>query len=294
MKSGKAGEDPKLIRAAELKRVSFIFLDGFDAALTAEGGKIERDIDKLPQIDRGVAFEGAAAAKAVRDLSAENFSTSQTSSLLVESNQYSFLMLLGIGEALAQLKMPPQICNAFANENWSGQIIEGYGFFDGYFNWHEAVIKQRYPDGLGPELMAAYNQGIGRALFFITNGNPQQIRDLIVTFDPVRRAELWAGVGLPTAYIGGHTERELKRLVDLADKYRAEFMQGIMLGASARNQQSYIPEHTELAASVVYGSSALKAVDFTNNLTKLVLERESHTMHDWQHLVRRELRRDAC
>lgn len=290
----RAAEDPNFLRAAEFRRITILFLDGFGAALESETPKVESDIDKLPLIDRGVAFEGAAAAKAVIDLSATNFSKSETSSLLIDSSRYSFLIFLGIGEALAQLRMPPQICNAFSDENWSGQIIEGYGFFDGYFNWHNAIIKQVYPAELNLDLRAAYNQGIGRAIFFMTNGNPQKMRDSILSFEPTRRAELWAGAGLPTAYIGGHTERELRRLIDLAGEHRAEFMQGIMLGTSARNQQSFIPEHTELATKIVYGASALKSIEYSDSLSKLIDSRESYSMLDWQHMVRRELRRDMC
>jgi len=285
-------DDPRHVKIKQLQRVAGLFLDGFGMAAGGTGSPLDRQLGTFAHVDRGVAFEGAAAGSAVSDL-IRHGNHSESSLLLKNNPNFSFLIFLGIGEALAQLKMPPQLCNSVANERWSGQIIEGYGFFDGYFNWYEAIVKQRYPIGLAPSLRAAYDQGLGRAIFFMTNCNPALMRDYISSFHITRRAEMWSGAGIPIAYVGGNSERELKKLLDFAGHYRAELMQGVLLGASARTQQALVPDHTEMACNIICGESAIVSVDYTDRLSQLLVNREQYSMFDWQLSIRQELRCDG-
>lgn len=284
--------DPKHVRVQALRNVANTFLDGFSIAMESPDINVHKEISTVPKLHRGVCYEGASAAKAVRDLTA-NIDPSEASELLREKENYSFLMYMGIGEAMAQLKLPPQLCNAVAKEPWGGLIVEGYGFYHGYFKWHDALVHQQYPEGLEPGLEAAYNQGIGRAIYFVTNGEPVAIRDQIACFSPERRPEIWSGAGIPVAYVGGPSERELKKLSNFAGPYRAELMQGVLLGASARARQELIPDHTELACNIICGDSTINAVTYTDNLSKLIAEREQFSMIEWQSLVRHELRKDG-
>ncbi len=285
--------DPKHVKMGALRKVASTFLDGFAVASESTvNDALHREVRSLPQTDRGVCYEGVAAGKTVRDLTAHT-DLSEASELLRDEENYSFLLYLGIGEAMAQMKLPPQLCNAVAKEKWSGQIIEGYGFFDGYFNWHDALVDQRYPVGLEPGLRAAYDQGIGRAIYFVTNCAPAQMRDMIACFPEERRAEIWAGIGIPAAYVGGLSEREFKTFLNFAGQFRAELMQGVLLGASARAKQNAIPDHTELACNIAFGESTFKAINYTEPLNLLLNERDHYSMFDWQSLVRRELRKDG-
>ncbi len=56
----------------------------------------------------------------------------------------------------------------------------------------------------------------------MTNCDPVQMRDAIACFPEERRAEIWSGAGIPTAYVGGPSERELKKLLNFAAPFRAE------------------------------------------------------------------------
>lgn len=309
--------DPGFVSASTLRHVARTFVDGFSIATEIETGRLGYEIGTMAATDRGVGYEGAAAGKAVLDLSCSHWSECSMSRglgdermeessevfepklteagyLLKDASRYSFLLFLGIGEAMAQLKLPPVLCNDVARELWSGQIIEGYGFFDGYFNWYEALVLQKYPTELAPVLRAAYDQGLGRAIYFISNCSAAKIREQINTFPIERRAELWAGVGIPAAYVGGLTERELARLIDFAGSYRAELMQGVLLGSDARAKQLLIPDHTDMACNIICGARLSEAMELNSQLTSMLAERESYSMYDWQMATRRILRIEAC
>lgn len=309
--------DPGFASASTLRHVARTFVDGFSIATEIETVRLGYEIGTMAATDRGVGYEGAAAGKAVLDLSrslgsecsisrgledeskvesSEVFEPklSESGYLLKDASQYSFLLFLGIGEAMAQLKLPPVLCNDVSRELWSGQIIEGYGFFEGYFNWYEALVLQKYPVGLAPELRAAYDQGLGRAIYFVSNCSAEKIREQINTFPIERRAELWAGVGIPSAYVGGLTERELTRLIDFAGNYRAELMQGVLLGSDARAKQLLIPDHTDMACNIICGARLSEAMALNSRLTGVLSQRESYSMYDWQMLTRNILRSEAC
>lgn len=308
--------DPGFANASTLRHVARTFVDGFSIATEVETALLSREIASMSATDRGVGYEGAAAGKAVLDLTnsaqkpqadgtqagsescevmtRRGPSLTESSHLLTEASQYSFLLFLGIGEAMAQLKLPPVLCNEVSRELWSGQIIEGYGFFDGYFNWYESLVLQKYPLGLVPELRAAYDQGLGRAIYFVGNCNASKVRDQINTFAAQRRAELWAGVGIPAAYVGGLSERELARLIDFAGESRAELMQGVLLGSDARAKQQLIPDHTEMACNIICGARLSEGLSLNARLTNLLTQRESYSMHEWQILTRQILRSEAC
>lgn len=312
-------EDPGFQQSSTLRHVASTFVDGFSIAIETDTSKLEREISVMRAIDRGVGYEGAAAAKTVLDLTSQLDSLSlsclnrssiddialsneliaqahlaQSTNLLTEAEPYRFLLFLGMGEAMAQMKLPPVLCNEVSDELWSGQILEGYGFFDGYFNWFDALVCQHYPLGLKHDLRCFYDQGLGRAIYFVTNCNPVLIRDYINKFSPDRRSELWSGVGVPTAYVGGLSERELKKLIDFAGEYRAEIMQGVLMGASARTKQEYVPDHTELACHLICGMHSIEGFAITEELEKILQQRESYNMADWQKLVRSLLRKEAC
>lgn len=302
--------DPALTTARHLRHVAETFVEGFSIAFENDSSRLIKEIDVMHATDRGVGYEGAAAAKTVLDLTnqkrlsfshlgAEPGSISdetlpQSTSLLQNAEPYTFLLYLGIGEAMAQLKVPPVLCNDVSQQLWSGQILEGYGFFDGYFNWYEAVVNQRYPAALKPELRAFYDQGLGRAIYFISNCNPNMMRDYINNFSLERRRELWAGAGIPIAYVGGPSEKDLKKLIDFAGPFRAEIMQGVLLGSTARSKQLLVPDHTELAFNMVCGMHAADANSLQADLDRLLQKRESYNMYDWQLQMRKLLREDAC
>lgn len=280
--------DYSLPNSPRHRSVATAYLDGMALANTHDANELKRVLSSLEPSDRGVYYEGAAAGKALtafinhQDLEEAVF-------LLKAAPEYSFVLYMGIGEAMAQLKISPSICNAVIDNPWGGQIIEGYGFFDGYFRWFDTLVHQSYPPGLSPELRAAYDQGLGRAIYFVTNGRPREIRDYIATFPPARQKELWAGLGQPAAYVGGPSESDLRKLLDLSGNNRFELMQGVLLGLSARIEQNFVPDYTEAARSIICGISSSKDTIVNRDVQELILKRTEYPIFSWQKSIRESL-----
>lgn len=282
--------DYTLPAAAEMRAVALSFLDGFALAGTYGPTKLVTYISSLPAGHRGIYYEGAAAAKAFGDMASQD-DLLETMRLLDEVPQYSFLLYMGIGEAMAQLKISPAASNCLTNNSWSDQIWEGYGFFNGYFRWFDTLVHQKYPEGLAPELRPAYDQGLGRAIYFLTSGKPYEIRDYISTFAPERQKEMWAGLGQPAAYAGGCDEKALRKLLELSGESRIELQQGVLLGVSGRLQQNCIPDFTDTLCQLVCGTTTSSGnVLINQDINRLVDNRGKYKLLDWQNKVRSSLK----
>jgi len=134
--------------------------------------------------------------------------------------------------------------------------VDGYGFDRAYFDTKRWVDEQAepvpYPWAGRPDYFPrAFDQGVGRALWFIHGGDPQAVADAVNRFAEGRRADLWSGVGLAATFAGGTDRSGLVRLRRLAGEYYRELALGVVFAVKARTYSSYVPEHTHLASGVV-------------------------------------------
>ena len=104
--------------------------------------------------------------------------------------------------------------------------------------------------------MRAYDQGVGRALWFITGGAGTAAAGLISGFPAWRRSDLWSGLGLAMAYAGPLNAGEIEQASRRAGNHEFSFAQGIAFACEARIRASCVPPHTDLAARAVSGADA--------------------------------------
>jgi hypothetical protein len=134
--------------------------------------------------------------------------------------------------------------------------VDGLGFDRAYFDTATWVTGQRRPapypwEGHPDYFPRAYDQGIGRALWFIHSGQVPDVAEAVARFAVDRRADLWSGVGLAATFAGGAHRDDLETLRDLAGQYRADLAQGAVFAAKARSFSGFEPEHTEVAVSAL-------------------------------------------
>src|SRR6185436_14746696 len=109
----------------------------------------------------------------------------------------------------------------------------------------------------------AFDQGLGRSLWFVSGANVDRARAWIEAFAPTRRRDLWSGVGLAATYAGGLDRAGLEALRSAAPDYRAELAQGAAFAAEARRRAGNLVAHTETACAVLCDLSAEGAARIT-------------------------------
>jgi hypothetical protein len=143
-------------------------------------------------------------------------------------------------------------------------LLDGYGFHEGYFHWPRMVSRHEVPAGLHGYARRAFDQGLGRVLWFVGGADVERIPALVAGFPAERHGDLYAGLGLACAYAGGVEEAEVLRLWTAAGSNRPAFAQGVAFAAKARQRAGNPAPHTAMACRVVWQRDADQAAAVTD------------------------------
>jgi hypothetical protein len=247
-----------------LQEIGRAFVGGYHAALLeskpdALGAVLKRSVAMELE---GFAFEGAAMGLALRDLLSPWKSMHLSRFLNEAGARHRYMVHVGAGWALARLHRRPDPFLAGFDPLLRWLVLDGYGFHQGYFHWPRYVDGTRTPRRLTGYARRAFDQGLGRSLWFVEGADARRIPERIRTFDPERRGDLWSGVGLAAAYAGGVDAACLQALIDAAGGFQPHLAQGAAFAARARELALNPVSHTELACQVFGGLSAVEAARY--------------------------------
>lgn len=220
--------------------------------------------DVIPMVEanpakvRGVAYEGAAMGLMLLDFMLP-YRKRLKGLLSGPCGVYRPMVYVGAGMILPQLPIDPLRVIARFDDPERWVILDGYGFFDGFFNARACLDRQARPDGLTGEAARNFDSGVGRSLYFTSAANPDRIAAVLQRFPESRRRDLWGGVGLACGYTGGAMDREgYHRLLSTSGPYAAEVAVGLAAAAGLREQTNHPADHTDGACDVFWGMDARK------------------------------------
>jgi len=248
----------------QLENSALQFIMGFEVAIEQRDN--ESTVTRLEALEReyhGFAYEGAAMAYTLRDVMSPKPGNEQTERFLAAGHgaDHIFMAYIGIGFALARLPkllwkraLPDQSkLPDHPTLNWL--IVDGYGFHQAFFHTDTWVTKQKVPgrlpwDGPRDYVLRVFDQGVGRAMWFVHGGDVEALTEGIGRFAAHRRSDLWSGAALAASYAGGVGEDALELFVRNSAPYRAEVSQGAVFAIKARVLADVVTAHTEMASQV--------------------------------------------
>lgn len=277
-------ENPEARR--HLQAVPEHFVIGYHFALSEYD--LQHLIEKLHTVPvqyQGFAFEGAAMALSLLDSVTPWKRDRFQQFLLGPGEHHSYMVHVGAGWAMARIpwgigrlaKMDPLL-------RWLA--MDGYGFHEGFFHWPNCITKQVLPKRIKGYACRAFDQGLGRSLWFVKAADPGLITKTIANFPEQRRSDLWSGVGLAAAYAGGVDRSALESLFAGSSACQAELAQGAAFAAKARQRAGNPVDHTELACTVICGMNAEAAARTTDDaLINLPKDAEVPTYEIWRQRI---------
>jgi len=249
-----------------LEQIGFMFLRGYHTALKeSDQSALAQRLNLIDLELRGFAFEGAAMGLTLLDCLTP-WNTSRLRSFASGPGaRHVYMVHVGIGWAIARiawlrLNLKNYLKRLHPLLYWLA--LDGYGFHEGYFNWPRYVEEQKTPRHLSAYALRAFDQGLGRSLWFVEGADVDRIPMTIEKFPLHRRADLWSGVGLACAYAGGTAASGIETLKRAAASYSSELAQGAAFAAKARELAGNEAEHTDLACRIfarlsAHGASAV-------------------------------------
>lgn len=260
--------------------------NGFHAVGDDDLVHLVKSFDSLKMTERVVACEGAFTAAICLDIS-KPLDFSRADQLANLAPTHIAGLGLGVGHALSTLGVAADISPSIA-ENYLGWLaLDAYGMHEGYFRWFDSVHNMRVPKGLSPLAQEAFDQGLGRGLWFIAECDAETISNLVGRFPVTRRSSLWRGIGLMTGFWGAEDEKEIKRLLRFSGPFRAFFQQGIAQAVHMRFEMDEIVDHTDAACEIALGASTEEMATFASELIQTIpgSPADSRTMHRWQNEI---------
>lgn len=248
-----------------LEQIGAAFRDGYHAAL--KYGDCKTVAIHLPPTGhelQGFAYEGAAMGLALLDCFTFWQPNRIRDFLRGAGAAHAYMVHVGAGWVWARLPWGFRRRKARLDPLLGWLAFDGWGFHDGFFRWPAALSRQPWPRQLSGYERRAFDQGLGRSLWFANGGNIRLITETIRSFPASRHADLWSGIGLAATYAGIVSADELQQLCAAAGKFRASLAQGAAFAAKARLRAGNVSDYTELAASVFCGTSVRRAAEVTD------------------------------
>lgn len=242
-------------RQAAMENIGETFLCGYNAALGVDGvGDVLPLVRALPAHRRGFAAEGAAMGFAVTD--ALPFAKARLPDYLkAVEGRFAYLAHVGVGWAMARLPWRRRALLAELDPLLRWLAFDGMGFHDTYFNFPRVRAGWRR-QGTGYSARA-YDQGIGRALWFASGGAVHRAVQFVADFPPQRHDDLWSGLGLAMTYAGPVEADDIAAARRGSCGLAAHFAQGVAFACEAHALAGEIPAHTDSVARQLTGQDAL-------------------------------------
>jgi hypothetical protein len=235
-----------------LETVGTTFLTGYLAALAASSNDdLVRRLENVELERRGFAYEGSAMALGLMDMLLPWRRNRWRSFTSGPANHHEYMMYVGLGWALARMHRRVDGYLRRLDPLLGPLALDGYGFHECYFHWDRVLKGHEVPKHLSGYSRRAFDQGVGRASWFVNGADIERIAATISSFAVERQADLWSGVGLAAAYAGGVGEDTLRQLTRLSGVHRPALSQGVVFATAARDRAGNMATHTVLACRII-------------------------------------------
>jgi len=241
------------------------FVEGYHAGLETGGGaSLVARLDGIAPERRGFAYEGAAMALVLLDTMTPWRRDRWRTLLEGAGNRHAYMVHVGAGWGVARIGRSFERATRDMDPLLRWLVLDGWGFHDGYFHARRALDQRTVPARIAAGYpRRAYDQGLGRALWFVEGAAVSSVAAAIERFDGRRRADLWSGIGLATAYAGAAESAALELLREAAGPHLDAVAQGAAFAAQARHRAGNMAPHTEAACRVLCGLPAEAAARYT-------------------------------
>ncbi|MEO1296505.1 MAG: DUF1702 family protein [Cyanobacteria bacterium J06636_16] len=244
----------------QLRQVTYSFVQEYNTALEVGPSSVLNSTLKAMDPDmQGFACEGIGMALTVID-----YTTPWNRYRLQDfaegaGKAHSDLVHVGAGFAMAIL---PGGMSAFLpkmNPMQRWLSLDGLGCYHGMFNWQSSVERSRIPPYITGYAARAFDQGLGRSIWFGHSADIDAIVDTVKSFETKRQFDLWSGIGVASTYAGGTSADDLEKLLKASGSHHQALSQGAAIAARFRARGGNLNQHTDIACRILCGVSAADA-----------------------------------
>jgi hypothetical protein len=278
-----------------LERIGESFLQGYHWALADPGiESLANHLDDIESEFRGFGVEGAAMGLDILDQLQPWRGRRIDRLLRGPGRPHVYMVHVGIGWSMARWHFGIERRLARFDPLLQWLSLDGFGFHEGYFHWPRYATGEPQPftmiRGYG---LRAFDQGLGRSLWFVGGSDPEYIASAILRFPEFRRNDLWSGIGLACAYAGGTDSGDIRAIRLASGPHWPHLAQGAAFAAGARHRAGNMAPHSEVGCELLCGLSVQQAADLCEETLVSVSEDAEPAYEAWRRRIRTRLQLGA-
>lgn len=233
----------------QIAKVKNVFQQALSISSEDDDLVIDEHLKNVEPEFRAVAYEGIAMGLVSNYLEEGTLQRWRT---FMRNSDAAYLphLHVGLGWAIAKRKLPSLFFLDTLNPMMLYRVIDGCGCYDGMFKQVQTIHNKVRPDCIEEKYFDAYDEGVGRSLWTVCNGNVEKISEIILGYPASRHQDLWRGVSIACSFVGGCNEATLRSLLALSGDHRLQLALGATIVAGSRIQTNTFTEHSELTWSV--------------------------------------------
>jgi len=220
-----------------MQQIQSAFLEAKEFALLAN--QKEQLSDFLSAISgdfSSVSFEGVSMGLAIN--SYNKTKTLSEWNWLIEkySAVHTSQIYVGLGWAIAELGIDPTTIVSDLNSASGYRVMDGVGYYHGILRRRAAVERQLIPDIVSISLLPAYDQGLGRSLWYNAGGEIERVLQKIGLFPKDRTPAFWRGLGVAITYVGGTSDKGIEAIRGASKSNLAHLKYGALMALLSRKK----------------------------------------------------------
>lgn len=198
-----------------------------------------------------VAMEGCSMAIALISLK-EHQSLSVWEEFVKDKGaNYLSQIHVGLGWALAELQLPVQQYISTLDAKWQLRVLDGYGYYSGLFKRRESVRNMLIPTQIPSEMQAGFDQGLGRVLFYLSNGDLDRLERNIALFPDSRHSDFWRGIGIAVTFIGCEDKEMTQKIYSISGKHSSQFSLGVAIAGISIKKANTVNHYSLMIQSEI-------------------------------------------
>lgn len=191
-------------------------------------------LKKIPADFISIAFEGMSMTIADDALNQPEVSFDKWHTFFRQYGRiHEAQIYIGLGWAFGQHRINPNTYAHLFNKGLYWRVYDGLGYYESLFKKGD-LQKHQFSGWIGAPSEGPYMQGVGRSLWYLTKADLTQLSTHIRSFDRQYHADLWRGIGLASAYVGGLKFNTLHELNEMSGDYLTNLSAGAAMAYYSR------------------------------------------------------------
>jgi hypothetical protein len=228
---------------------------------------------------RSIAYESASMSIALEDLKQGEHLTNWFRFLNEAASVHATQVHVGLGWAFAQQLIIPMPYLAELNPILRYRVLDGYGYYEGVFRRRRSIINQLKLEVEDVVASSAFDQGLGRSIWYLNKGIFDDAKSMIEGFAVERQKDLWRGLGIAMAYVGGCSDEQLLDIFSKAEVFKPQLATGALMALVSRNESGCTSADTIQTVESWWNADDEALQEIINATGKD--ETQSHAYQNW-------------